>query len=123
MTKLLLPLAAVLFFFALTAPVVHAHSHLEASDPAVNASVASSPKAIRLTFSMPVETKFSTIRLLGGDGKVIETAPASLDPENPKSLVLQLAQPLAPGEYRVEWHVVAGDSHPMDGGYAFRIKQ
>jgi methionine-rich copper-binding protein CopC len=102
---------------------VQAHSHLQSSDPAANAELASSPAAIRLTFSMPVEAKFSTIRLLDARGTVIPTAAAASDGSNPKLLVLPLSQPLPAGEYKVEWKVVSTDSHPMTGDFSFTIKQ
>ena len=116
-------LAASFFLLALAVPVAHAHSHLQSSDPAENAMLTASPPEIRLTFTMAVEPKFSTIRLLDTSGKVVETAPAAPDPRNPKLLVVQLPQALPPGSYKVEWKVVAGDAHPMTGTFSFTITQ
>jgi copper resistance protein C len=116
-------LAALLLALVLAVPLAQAHSHLQSSDPAANATLAASPKEIRLTFNMAFEPKFSTVRLLDASGKVVETPPAAPDPQNPKLLLLQLPQALPPGAYKVEWKVVAGDAHPMTGSFSFTITQ
>jgi methionine-rich copper-binding protein CopC len=73
-----------------------------------------------LTFSEGVEPRFSGIELATGDGRTIATGPAVRDPRDDKQLVLALP-PLAPGRYRVRWHVVSVDTHRTEGGYTFAV--
>jgi methionine-rich copper-binding protein CopC len=78
------------------------------------------PKEVRLTFSEGVEPRFSGIELASVDGRAIATGPAIRDPGDDKQLVLALP-PLAPGRYRVSWHVVSVDTHRTEGAYSFTV--
>ena len=51
----------------------------------------------------------------------IATGPATIDPQNPMELVLKLP-PLAPGHYKVRWHVVSVDTHRTEGAFSFDIQ-
>ena len=97
-----------------------AHAFLSQAVPPVDGTVASSPKEIRLTFSEGVEPRFSGIELATSDGRAIATAPATPEPGDTKQLVLVLP-PLAPGRYKVSWHVVSVDTHRTEGAYTFAI--
>ena len=79
-----------------------------------------SPKEIRLTFSEGIEPRFSGIDLATGDDRTVATGAAVVDPVNAKQLVLALP-PLAPGSYRVRWHVVSVDTHRTEGEYSFAV--
>jgi hypothetical protein len=79
-----------------------------------------SPKEIRLTFSEGVEPRFSGIELATGDGRPIATGHATRDPGDEKQLVLAVP-PLAPGLYRVTWHVVSVDTHRTEGDFTFTV--
>src|SRR5438132_820682 len=97
-----------------------AHAFLDQAVPPVDGTVASSPKEIRLTFSEGVEPRFSGIELATSDGRAIATGPATPDPGDNKQLVLALP-PLAPGRYKVSWHVVSVDTHRTEGAYTFAV--
>jgi len=97
-----------------------AHAFLSQAVPPVDGTVASSPKEIRLTFSEGVEPRFSGIELATSDGRAIATAPATPEPGDTKQLVLVLP-PLAPGRYKVSWHVVSVDTHRTEGAYSFAV--
>ena len=56
------------------------------------------------------------------DGRTIATGQAIVDPGNDKQLVLTLP-PLAPGRYRVRWHVVSVDTHRTEGEYSFAVER
>jgi len=101
-------------------PTALAHAFLNQAVPSVGGTVAKSPKEIRLTFSEGVEPRFSGIELATSDGRVIATGPASRDPGDDKQLVL-LVPPLAPGRYKVSWHVVSVDTHRTEGAYTFAV--
>lgn len=115
-----LGLAAAFAFFATAAL---AHSHLEASDPAADATVPASPAALKLTFSMPLVAKFSGVTLTDAAGHEAALGTLATDPVDNKILLVPVPAPLAAGEYTVDWHVVAVDTHRMKGTYKFRIKQ
>ena len=109
------PLAALALLA--TAGQALAHAHLLASTPAADASVAA-PKQLALSFSEKLEPKFSGLELtkVGGGDVAVATAVAD------KSMTATVKAPLAPGAYKVMWHVVSADGHKMKGDYAFTVK-
>jgi methionine-rich copper-binding protein CopC len=113
---------SVLAAFALFATEAQAHAHLKASDPAAEATVPASPPTLKLTFSTPLVAKFSGVKLTDADGKEIALGEATTDPADNKILLVPVPAPLAPGEYTLDWHAVAVDTHRMKGSYKFTIK-
>ena len=97
-----------------------AHAFLNQAFPPVGGAIPSSPKEVRLTFSEGVEPRFSGIELATSEGRPVATGPAVRDPDDDKQLVLALP-PLAPGRYRVSWHVVSVDTHRTEGDYTFTV--
>jgi methionine-rich copper-binding protein CopC len=104
----------------MAATTAFAHAFLNQAVPSVDGTVPTSPKEIRLTFSEGVEPRFSGIELATADGRTIATGPAVRDPGDDKQLVLAVP-PLAPGRYKVSWHVVSVDTHRTEGAYSFAI--
>lgn len=96
------------------------HAFLSEAVPLVGGTVPAPPKEIRLTFTEAVEPSFSAIDLTTGEGRPIAIGRAVVDPGNDKQLVLALP-PLAPGTYRVHWHVVSVDTHRTEGDYSFTV--
>jgi methionine-rich copper-binding protein CopC len=117
--RLVLHLAAIAAI-GMAPAVALAHAFLNQAAPPVGGTVPASPKEIRLTFSEGIEPRFSGIDLATGDGRTITTGAAAVDPANDKQLVLALP-PLAPGRYRVRWHVVSVDTHRTEGEYSFAV--
>jgi len=105
----------------MTPSAVLSHAFLNEAAPIVGGTVPTSPKEIRLTFTEAIEPRFSGIDLATGDGRAIAAGPAVVDPANQRQLVLPLP-PLAPGRYRVRWHVVSVDTHRTEGEYSFTVK-
>jgi methionine-rich copper-binding protein CopC len=101
-----------------------AHAHLQSQLPAADSTV-SSPKELRLQFSEGVEEKFSKVSITStaGNGKtVVEPVPeVATDRVDNKVLIITPAAPLAPGEYKVEWHAVSVDTHKSEGSYSFSV--
>jgi methionine-rich copper-binding protein CopC len=96
------------------------HAFLSQAVPLVGGTVPVPPKEIRLTFTEALEPHFSGIELTTAEGQGIASGPAIVDPANDKQLVLPLP-PLAPGTYRVHWHVVSVDTHRTEGEYNFTV--
>jgi len=118
-----LALCLVLVVAAGTMPIpALSHAFLTEATPRVGGTVRASPREIRLTFTEAVEPRFSGIDVTAAGGHPIGTGPAVVDPANDKQLVLALS-PLAPGTYRVHWHVVSVDTHRTEGEYSFTVVQ
>ena len=97
-----------------------AHPQLEASEPATGATT-SSPKQIRITFNEAVISKFSGIEIKDKAGRTIATGKPQPDPADKKRLVIPVNEELTPGEYKVDWHAVSGDTHRVKGTYSFSV--
>jgi len=117
MIRLILILALLVF----AAPPARAHAFLDHAVPAVGSTVSAAPKAVQMLFTQGIEPFFSSAALSGPDGQTIATAAATVDPQNPMELVLNLP-PLAPGHYKVSWHVVSVDTHRTQGSFSFDIQ-
>ena len=113
----------VLAAFVAAAPAAGAQSHalLDKAAPPVGGIVAIEPGEVRLSFSKAIEPQFSRIELTTADGQPVKTGPAAVDPADQEQLVLPLP-PLAPGRYRVRWHIVSVDTHSTEGNYTFEIR-
>ena len=64
---------------------------------------------------------FSTLRVEDERKQRVDRGDARVDPRDSTVLEVSLA-PLAPGQYRVFWSVVARDGHRTEGDYSFRVK-
>jgi len=107
---------------ALTPASARAHAFLDHAVPAVGSIVSTAPPELRLFFTQELEPSFSGLTLSGDDGRAIATGAASVDPLNRAEMVLKLP-PLAPGHYRVNWHVVSTDTHRTEGTFTFDIQR
>lgn len=105
-----------------------AHTHLVASTPAANASVAK-PTTISLSFSEQVMPEFS-----GAD--VVMTGMPGMANHQPmklsglkatwsadgKTLTLVAGRAFPAGTYQVTWHAAGADTHRMQGTFTFSVK-
>lgn len=114
--------AAVFLSAMLTTASAFAHAHLQQQIPAADSTVSVSPQALTLTFSEGVELSFSGVTLNGPQNKHVATGKLARSDGNKAQLTLPLNEPLAAGEYTVEWHVVSVDGHKTKGQYHFSVK-
>ncbi|HHN5522099.1 TPA: CopC domain-containing protein YobA [Klebsiella aerogenes] len=114
--------AAVFLSAMLTTASVFAHAHLQQQIPAADSTISVSPQALTLTFSEGVELSFSGVTLSGPQNKPVATGKLARSDGNKAQLTLPLNEPLAAGEYTVEWHVVSVDGHKTKGQYHFSVK-
>lgn len=112
---------------AMASPAL-AHPKLASASPAVNSTVAS-PKHIVLSFDEKLLPKFSGADLVMTEMPGMKmnapmkmAATSMVYGADGKSLMVMPAKPLPAGTYKVAYRVVAGDSHRITGGYAFRVK-
>lgn len=100
-----------------------AHAILVHSTPADRAILDAAPKQVALRFNGRIEKKVSQLVLVGAKGKKI----ATLTPvkgsasDAPDSLEAALP-PLPPGQYRIEYRVLANDGHLTPGEIRFTIQ-
>ncbi|EPQ5266172.1 CopC domain-containing protein YobA [Klebsiella aerogenes] len=114
--------AAVFLSAMLTTASAFAHAHLQQQIPAADSTVSVSPQALTLTFSEGVELSFSGVTLNGPQNKPVATGKLARSDGNKAQITLPLNEPLAAGEYTVEWHVVSVDGHKTKGQYHFSVK-
>lgn len=115
--------AAAAVFASATA---FAHPKLVSSTPADNATGAA-PANIKLSFSEALLPKLSGAELTMTKMPGMQMPPMKIAVKvapsaDAKSLVLTPAKPLATGTYRVDWHVVSGDTHTIKGVLTFTVK-
>lgn len=114
---------------ALASPAF-AHPDLVSASPASGAKV-TAPAKLELRFSEPVNAKFSgadvtATKLMVGGALVAKTAKVpgavTVDPADPKGMILTFKSPLASGEYKVVWRTVGADTHRITGSYSFIVQ-
>lgn len=106
-------------FLCMSAGVAFAHSFLVDASPSAKDHVAASPKFVKLRFGGGVEAAYSTISIVGADGKtIVEGAKAA--PDKPRELTLD-APDLAAGKYIVKYRVLSSDGHIVEGKYEFTV--
>jgi methionine-rich copper-binding protein CopC len=120
MKRTLFPIA--LLAAGIPAAAALAHAFLDHAMPAVGGTVPAAPKEVQMFFTQALEPAFSDATLNNANGQPLSTGAATIDPQNPMELVLKLP-PLAPGHYKVSWHVVSVDTHRTEGSFGFDIRQ
>jgi len=118
---------AVIVFLAGCAGVARAatrvllHASLLRSTPAANSHLAKPPETIRLVFSERIVPALSQITLGQPDGRNIQLQVAT-DPHDTHTLVGTVVGSLPSGLYKISWHVVSADGHPVGGTFGFSIE-
>jgi hypothetical protein len=101
-------------------PAAFAHAHPKTMFPAPD-STGPTPTKISITFSEPIEPKFSSIKLTDMAGKSVD--PEASAPAPGDSRTLTLAVPSLPaGIYVVHWVNVSVDGHHLQGSYKFIVR-
>jgi methionine-rich copper-binding protein CopC len=110
----------VILSLALWTDEGNAHAFLVRSVPSVG-SVAANPAVLRLEFSEAVELGFSGMDFSGASGGALPLKDFRFADDAHKVVVANLP-PLAPGLYRVKWHVVSVDTHRTEGQFTFTVR-
>jgi methionine-rich copper-binding protein CopC len=114
MTRHLVPAVAALM---LAGPAV-AHSTKEDVIPARDATLASAPAEIAMSFDAAM--RITRIALTDGDGRSFDLERA--DGMAPVTEFTAMPETLPPGDYTVEWSGIAEDGHTMSGSWSFRVR-
>ena len=99
--------------------VLHAHAMLLSSEPAAESVAATSPTRVRLVFSEEIEPSLAHISIVSSDGHVDELHVTG-DPHDVDAVIGTVSR-LSAGAYRVVWHVVSADGHPVGGSFVFWV--
>jgi copper resistance protein C len=126
-------------------PAAHAHAFLNSSAPAADSTVSSAPREIKLSYSEPVEIRFSIFKLYkieaasGSDLHALHTAADALvsadllkrgddaaradagvanTGRSSTDIVLRLKD-LQPGAYVLMWRALSVDTHTTQGSFVF----
>jgi methionine-rich copper-binding protein CopC len=97
-----------------------AHAFIDHADPKVGSKVKVPPAEVRIWFTEKLEPAFSTLHVLGADGKPVDKGDAHVDQKDPTLLLVTLP-PLQPGIYKVVWRVTSLDTHKTEGDFKFQI--
>lgn len=103
----------------LVAGATGAHAFLDHASPAVGATVPA-PREVSIWFTERVEPAFSGIEVTDAAGARVDQGGTHPDPANAMLLHVGV-KPLAPGQYKVSWHVVSVDTHHTHGDFTFTV--
>jgi methionine-rich copper-binding protein CopC len=114
--------AVALTAILLGAGVAWSHGFLERAEPRVGSTVKTAPSQVRVWFTEPLESAFSTLEVVNQSGERVDRGPARIDAASPAMLQVPL-KPLGPGTYRVKWRVLSVDTHVTEGDFTFRVSE
>lgn len=102
---------------ALLSSAAFAHSEKEGTTPPDGAQLTETPEMIHMVFDDPM--RITMVRLVNADGAEMPMVrETGLEP----TLEFHAEpEPLAPGDYTVEWRGLASDGHAMQGSFSFEL--
>ena len=104
---------------ALAVGQASAHARLISGTPKAGTTVAA-PQALTLRYSEAIVLAASSVKVARASAPVA-SGPLGLD-KTKRVVTVPLTGPLAPGAYRVTWHMKTEDGHETDGAFAFTVK-
>lgn len=104
--------------FAAMAISASAHTGLGSSIPANDAMLMESPDAVELNFTADVNLiQFEVLKKMDGSAVEVEFTPSAT-----ASSYFSLPVPkLAMGHYQVNWGLLGGDGHKIEGSFEFMV--
>jgi copper transport protein len=117
-----LMLAAVAALMVIPAPA-WAHAIVEATSPAIDRVVGTSPGRVTMEFNEPVEIAFGAIRVFDTHGRRVDSGDAEHLEGRPDAIFVPLEPDLPPGTYTVTWRVVSADGHPIEEAFVFHVQE
>ncbi len=137
---------ALCFLLVATAGVASAHAFLKSADPGEDSTITALPKEVHLTFTEPVELRFSIFKVYrldtapGAEQRQLNTAAGALVADvlqkrgdeaaradqgisnttrTATDVAVKIKSDLEPGAYVVMWRVLSIDTHTTQGFYVF----
>jgi copper resistance protein C len=96
----------------IAATLVEGHAILKESHPAANSKVTGPDVPIMLKFNVRIDAKLSKLHLLHPDNS---TTDLTIEAQSSADTLNSKATGLKPGEYRIQWQVLAPDGHITRG--------
>ena len=96
-----------------------AHAFLDHAEPRVGSTVPTAPRELVLSYSQNLEPAFSSVEVSDANGARVDLG----KPKIGASTMRVGLKPLAPGTYRVRWHVLSVDTHTTEGSFTFHVGQ
>jgi methionine-rich copper-binding protein CopC len=96
-----------------------AHAYPAMESPCAGSTIKSSPDEVTILYNAPIERTFAKLRVLDARGQSHNSGAPSLGADH-RTLSVKVGH-LAPGQYKVEWQVVADDGHRTSGSYTFTV--
>lgn len=96
-----------------------AHAFLERASPSAGSMVKSSPSTATITFTVPIESRFSVIEVHDAKGNRMDSGSAQTT--GSKSISVDLPT-LPPGTYTVTWQALSVDTHRTQGRFEFTVR-
>ena len=109
----------VLTLLIAASPLLWAHAILMESSPALHSTVGGPDLNFNLRFNVRVDGSRSKMRLVASDGK--QTSVVIARQTNPDSLQASVSG-VKPGDYKLQWNVLASDGHMSRGEIPFAVK-
>lgn len=97
------------------------HLELSKSAPEADAMLTESPSTITLWFTQVPQLAGTSVRLLPKGGEPLELGAVHAQADDGKVIILDVAPPLATGEYEVHWRAMAQDGHVVRGTFGFMV--
>jgi len=98
-----------------------AHASLVSTDPAAGATVTTSPAAVTLSFSEPVESALGGVRLFDARGRRVDGVGTPHRPAGASDVLTASLPDLDDGTYALTWRATSADSHPVSGSFTFSV--
>lgn len=120
--KSLLILMAVISVFVLSYPTFpSAHAYIVKSSPSENEILSQPPKKVFIQFDETIQPSFNSIQVFDSNGKQVDMKNGRINPNNQSIIETDLNGNLPNGTYVIQWKVVSGDGHPVEGVIPFQI--
>ena len=97
--------------------VAEAHAFLDHAEPRVGSTVQTAPRQLSLSFTQNLEPAFSSVEVSDANGARVDLGKPSIS----TSVMRVGLKQLAPGTYRVRWHVLSVDTHTTEGSFSFHV--
>lgn len=110
---------ATLAMLLVGARFVEGHAILKESSPAPDATVKGPDVPIMLKYNVRIDAARSKVQLLHPDNSVSDLP---LEKQSSPDTLTSKATGLIPGEYKIQWQVLAPDGHITRGIVPFTVK-
>ena len=98
--------------------LVEGHAILKEAHPAANSKVTGPDVPVLLKYNVRIDAKLSKLHLVRPDNSMIDL---TIETQTSPDTLNSKATGLKPGEYRIQWQVLAPDGHITRGEIPFTV--